>query len=82
MSYGPYGGAEKYVISAIRFGLLSPREIREMAKVTVIRPELYESDGSPVMGGLRDPHFGAIEPARHVQSAGTEGRLALVTSAR
>jgi len=62
MSYGPYGGVEKYVISAIRFGLLSPREIREMAKVTVIRPELYESDGSPVMGGLRDPHFGAIEP--------------------
>ncbi|MCE4618513.1 MAG: DNA-directed RNA polymerase subunit A' [Desulfurococcales archaeon] len=33
-----------------------------MARVTVTRPELYESDGTPVMGGPRDPHFGAIEP--------------------
>ena len=70
MSYGPYGEEERYVITGIKFGLLSPREIREMAKVTVVRPEIYEADGSPVMGGLRDPHFGAIEPGERCPVCG------------
>jgi len=54
MSFRQSEEQERYVISGIKFSLLSPREIREMAKVTVIRPEIYEVDGSPVMGGLRD----------------------------
>ncbi len=70
MSYGPYGEEERYTISGIRFSLLSPREIREMAKVTVIRADIYESDGSPIMGGLRDPHFGAIEPGERCPVCG------------
>ncbi len=53
---------EDYIIKSIKYGVLSPREINAMARVTVTRPELYESDGSPVPGGPRDPHFGAIEP--------------------
>lgn len=53
---------ERYVLSGIKFGVLPPYEISRMARVTVTRPELYESDGTPVMGGPRDPHFGAIEP--------------------
>ncbi len=61
---------ERYIISGIRFSLLNPREIREMAKVTVIRPEVYDADGSPVMGGLRDPHFGAIEPGERCPVCG------------
>lgn len=70
MSYGPGEEHERYTISGIKFSLLSPREIREMAKVTVIRPEIYEVDGSPVMGGLRDPHFGAIEPGERCPVCG------------
>ncbi len=53
---------ESYVIDKIVMGVLPPHEISRMARVTVTRPDLYESDGSPVTGGLRDPHFGAIEP--------------------
>ncbi|MCX8195761.1 MAG: DNA-directed RNA polymerase subunit A' [Acidilobaceae archaeon] len=61
---------EAYVIERIKFGLLSPQEIRKMAKVNVIRSEIYEADGSPVMGGLRDPHFGAIEPGERCPVCG------------
>ena len=53
---------ERYILSGINFGVLPPFEISRMARVTITRPELYESDGTPVMGGPRDPHFGAIEP--------------------
>lgn len=53
---------EPYVIESIKFGLLSPHEIRRMAKVSIMRSDIYEADGSPVVGGLRDPHLGAIEP--------------------
>jgi DNA-directed RNA polymerase subunit A' len=70
MSFRQSEEQERYVISGIKFSLFSPREIREMAKVTVIRPEIYEVDGSPVMGGLRDPHFGAIEPGERCPVCG------------
>ena len=53
---------EDYIVNKIIMRILPPREINKMARVTVTRPELYESDGSPVTGGPRDPHFGAIEP--------------------
>ncbi|MCE4625277.1 MAG: DNA-directed RNA polymerase subunit A' [Desulfurococcales archaeon] len=53
---------EDYIIKSIVMRMLPPREINKMARVTITRPELYESDGSPVPGGPRDPHFGAIEP--------------------
>jgi len=55
------GFVERYIIDKIVFGILSPAEIRAMSKVTVITPELYAPDGTPIQGGLRDPAFGAIE---------------------
>ena len=61
---------ERYVIDKIQFGILSPSEIRKMAKVTVVVPQLYEADGSPVAGGLRDPNFGAIEPGERCPVCG------------
>ncbi|MGC9133727.1 DNA-directed RNA polymerase subunit A' [Caldisphaera sp.] len=71
MSYtSNYKENEKYLIDRIHFSLLSPIEIRKMAKVTVIRPEIYEADGSPVSGGVRDPHFGAIEPGERCPVCG------------
>jgi len=53
---------ETWVLGSIKFGVLPPHEISRMAKVTLTRVELYEPDGTPVHGGPRDPHFGAIEP--------------------
>ncbi len=61
---------ESHVIKGIKFGVLPPHEIIRMAKVTVIRDAIYEADGSPVAGGLRDPHFGAIEPGERCPVCG------------
>ena len=61
---------ESNVIDRIAFGVLSPHEIRRLAKVTVVRGDLYEADGTPVSGGLRDPHFGAIEPGERCPVCG------------
>ncbi len=61
---------ETNVLDSIKFGVLSPQEIRKLARVTVVRGELYEADGTPVAGGLRDPHFGAIEPGERCPVCG------------
>ena len=61
---------EPFVIEKIVFGLLSPQEIRKFAKVTIVRSDIYEADGSPVVGGLRDPHLGAIEPGERCPTCG------------
>ncbi len=55
-------GFESYILDKIIMGVLPPHEISRLARVTVTKPDLYDSDGSPIPGGLRDPHFGAIEP--------------------
>ncbi|MEM2222987.1 MAG: DNA-directed RNA polymerase subunit A' [Acidilobaceae archaeon] len=70
MSFRVERFSEPFVIEKIIFGLLSPQEIRKMAKVTVLRSDIYEADGSPVVGGLRDPHFGAIEPGERCPICG------------
>lgn len=57
-----YRTEERYIVDAIHFGILSPTEIRKIAKVTLVTYTLYDADGSPVPGGPRDPHFGALEP--------------------
>ncbi len=61
---------EPYMLHKIKFGVLSPHEIMKMSRVTVVRPDIYESDGTPVTGGLRDPHFGAIEPGERCPVCG------------
>ncbi len=63
-------GDERYTLGRIEFGILPPHEITKMAKVTVTRVELYEPDGTPVHGGPRDPHFGAIEPGEECPVCG------------
>ncbi|MEM0340602.1 MAG: DNA-directed RNA polymerase subunit A' [Acidilobaceae archaeon] len=61
---------EAYVIESIFFGLLSPQEIRKMSRTSIVRSDIYEPDGSPVVGGLRDPSLGAIEPGERCPVCG------------
>jgi len=70
MSFRPERFEEPFVIERIIFGLLSPQEIRKMSKVAIVRSDIYEADGSPVIGGLRDPHLGAIEPGERCPVCG------------
>jgi DNA-directed RNA polymerase subunit A' len=49
-------------ISAIKFGILSPDEIRKMSATAIITSEVYDNDGLPIDGGPMDRRLGAIEP--------------------
>ncbi len=48
-------------ISAIKFEVLSPQEIRRMSVVKIITPETYDDDGFPIDGGLMDTRLGVID---------------------
>ncbi len=60
-------------IKAIAFGLLSPKVIKEMATVEITKPELYDSDGFPIEGGLADLRLGVIDPGMRCRVCG--GRI-------
>lgn len=60
---------EKY-ISAIKFSLLSPEQIRKMAVVRIVVADTYDDDGYPIDGGLVDPHMGVIDPGLRCKTCG------------
>ncbi|MDO9518500.1 MAG: DNA-directed RNA polymerase subunit A', partial [Methanosarcinaceae archaeon] len=49
-------------IGAIKFGLISPREIRKMSVTAVITADTYDDDGYPIDMGLMDLKLGVIDP--------------------
>lgn len=49
-------------VDSIRFSLFSPQQIKKMAHVKVVTPELYDKEGYPVEGGLMDTRLGVIDP--------------------
>jgi len=49
-------------VSEIRFGLLSPEEIRKLSVTQIITSDVYDNDGAPIDGGVMDKRLGAIEP--------------------
>lgn len=52
------------IIKGIKFGILSPNEIRQMSVTAIITPEVYDEDGTPIEGGVMDPRLGVIEPGQ------------------
>ncbi len=57
-------------IGWMKFGLLSPKEIRKMSAIRIISPETYNEDGFPEEMGLMDPHLGVIEPGLRCKTCG------------
>ncbi len=57
-------------VGSITFGLFSPEEIRKMATVKIITPELYDKEGYSVDGGLMDIHLGVIDPGLRCKTCG------------
>ncbi len=60
-------------IGEIKFGLLSPDQIKKLSSAKIVTPELYDIDGYPVDGGLMDLRLGAIDPGVRCRTCG--GRL-------
>lgn len=57
-------------ISAIRFGLLSPDEIRKMSVQRIINADTFDEDGSPIPQGLMDVALGTIDPGTRCTTCG------------
>jgi len=57
-------------IKSIKFGLLSPDEIRKMSVVNIITADTYDEDGVPIDAGLMDRKLGTIEPGQKCQTCG------------
>lgn len=61
-------------IEGIKFGLLSPKKVKEMSKAKVVTPELYDKEGYPVDGGLMDVRLGVIDPGLRCKTDGQKLR--------
>ncbi|MBS3065691.1 hypothetical protein J4229_01455 [Candidatus Pacearchaeota archaeon] len=57
-------------ISALRFGLISPEQVKKISTAKIVTPELYDIDGFPVDGGLMDLRLGAIDPGVRCRTCG------------
>jgi DNA-directed RNA polymerase subunit A' len=60
----------KGVVSAIKFGILSPSMIRNMSVVEVQSPDTYDEDGMPIPTGVMDPMLGTLEPGQRCKTCG------------
>ncbi len=57
-------------VDSVVFGLLSPKQIKQMSFVKVVTPELYDREGYPVDGGLMDLRMGVIDPGLRCKTCG------------
>lgn len=58
-------------IGAIKFGLLSPREVRKMSVTSVVTADTYDDDGYPIDMGLMDLRLGVIDPGLKCKTCGS-----------
>ncbi|MEM3086178.1 MAG: DNA-directed RNA polymerase subunit A' [Halobacteria archaeon] len=57
-------------IARIKFGLLSPKEIRKMSVTKIITADTYDEDGFPIEMGLMDQRLGVIDPGLRCKTCG------------
>jgi DNA-directed RNA polymerase subunit A' len=58
------------IIEGMKFGVLSPNEIRKLSVTEVIMADTYDEDGLPITAGLMDGRFGTLEPRQRCQTCG------------
>ncbi len=58
------------IIEKIRFGFLSPDEIRKLSVTRIITADTYDEDGLPIDSGLMDSRLGTVEPGRRCKTCG------------
>ncbi|MFQ5998063.1 MAG: DNA-directed RNA polymerase subunit A', partial [Candidatus Bathyarchaeia archaeon] len=58
------------VIKKIRFGVLSPQEIRKLSVVEAQEADTYDEDGAPISTGLMDERLGTLEPRTRCKTCG------------
>jgi DNA-directed RNA polymerase subunit A' len=62
---------EEYkAIDGIKFGIISPNEIRRLSVAEVLMADTYDEDGMPITNGLMDGRFGTLEPRQRCRTCG------------
>ena len=62
--------AYQKVIDSIKFGILSPQEIRKMSVVEIQTADTYDEDGAVIPSGLMDNRLGVLEPGQRCRTCG------------
>ncbi len=57
-------------IDHIRFGVISPEEIKRISVAKLVIPDTYNEDGYPIDGGLVDQRLGVIDPGLKCKTCG------------
>lgn len=57
-------------IKNIKFGLLSPQQIRKYSVVEIREADTYDEDGAPIAAGLMDERLGTLEPRTRCKTCG------------
>jgi len=63
------------MIESIKFGLLSPDDIRKMSVVEIQTSDTYDEDGTPIPSGLMDGRLGSLEPRQRCKTCGNLAAL-------
>ncbi len=61
-------------INFIRFGILSPEEIKKLSTAKLTVPDTYNEDGYPIDGGLLDQRLGVIDPGLVCKTCGARAK--------
>ncbi|MGC8495773.1 MAG: DNA-directed RNA polymerase subunit A' [Candidatus Micrarchaeia archaeon] len=62
-------------IDHIRFGVISPDEIRRISVAKLVVPDTYNEDGYPIDGGLVDQRLGVIDPGLKCKTCGGRAKV-------
>jgi DNA-directed RNA polymerase subunit A' len=58
------------LIGEIRFGVISPQEVRKLSVVEVQTADTYDEDGAVIPTGLMDNRLGVLEPGQRCRTCG------------
>jgi len=58
------------VLGSLKFGILSPHEIRRLSVAEVQTADTYDEDGAPISSGLMDGRLGTLEPRQRCRTCG------------
>ena len=62
--------AYQKLIDEIRFGILSPQEIRKQSVAEIVTADTYDEDGATITSGLMDGRLGTLEPRQRCRTCG------------
>jgi len=58
------------VVDEVKFGIISPQEVRRLSVAEIETADTYDEDGAPIISGLMDGRLGTLEPRQRCRTCG------------